>query len=96
MQAMGRHLDRPLKDYFRQNVWVTGSGLYSERYLRWSAEVVGIDRVMFSTDYPFRDTGGGTARTLLEDAPLTEAEKSAIGSDNWERLMGQLGATQTS
>ena len=96
MQAMGLLLDRPLQDYFRQNVWVTGSGLYSERYLRWSAEVVGIDRVMFSTDYPFRDTGGGTARAFLEDAPLTEAEKAAIGSGNWERLMGQLDATQPS
>lgn len=96
MQAMGLHLDRPLQDYFRQNVWVTGSGLHSERYLRWSAEVVGIDRVMFSTDYPFRDTGGGTARAFLEDAPLTEAEKAAVGSGNWERLMGQLCATQPS
>ena len=96
MQAMGLHSDRPLQDYFRQNVWVTGSGLYSERYLRWSAEVVGIDRIVFSTDYPFRDTGGGTARAFLEDAPLTEAEKAAIGSGNWERLMGQLGATQPS
>ena len=96
MQAMGLRLDRPLAEYFRQNVWVTGSGLYSERYLRWSAEVVGIDRIMFSTDYPFRDTGGGTARTFLQNAPLTEAEKAAIGSGNWERLMGQVGAVQSS
>ena len=96
MQAMGLHLERPLADYFRQNVWVTGSGLYSERYLRWSAEVVGIDRIMFSTDYPFRETAGGTARAFLDGAPLTEAEKSAIGSGNWERLMKQLGAAQPS
>jgi predicted TIM-barrel fold metal-dependent hydrolase len=96
MQAMGLHLDRPLEDYFRQNVWVTGSGLYSNRYLRWSAEVVGIDRIMFSTDYPFRETEGGAARAFLEDAPLTEAEKAAIGSGNWERLMKPLGATQPS
>ena len=90
MQAMGLRLDRPLADYFRQNVWVTSSGLYSERYLRWSAEVVGIDRIMFSADYPFRDTSGGTARAFLENAPLTEAQKAAIGSGNWERLLGQL------
>ena len=90
MQAMGLRLDRPLADYFRQNVWVTSSGLYSERYLRWSAEVVGHDRIMFSTDYPFRDTSGRKARAFLENAPLTEAEKAAIGSGNWERLMEQL------
>ena len=91
MQAMGLRLDRPLADYFRQNVWVTGSGLYSERYLRWSAEVVGIDRIMYSTDYPFRDTGGGEARAFLENAPLTEAEKTAVGAGNWERLMEHRG-----
>ena len=91
MQAMGLRLDRPLADYFRQNVWVTCSGLYSERYLRWSAEVVGIDRIMYSTDYPFRDTSGGTARAFLEKAPLTQAEKAAIGSGNWERLIEHLG-----
>ncbi|MBC8083691.1 MAG: amidohydrolase family protein, partial [Hymenobacter sp.] len=29
MQATGLRLERPLADYFRQNVWVTGSGLLS-------------------------------------------------------------------
>ena len=96
MQAMGLRLERPLADYFRQNVWVTGSGLYSGRYLRWSAEVVGIDRIMFSTDYPFRDTSGGKARAFLENAPLTEAEKAAIGSGNWERLMRAARPSQSS
>ncbi len=90
MQAMGLRLDRPLADYFRRNVWVTSSGLYSERYLRWSAEVVGTDRIMFSTDYPFRDTGGGTAREFLRTAKLTEAEKAEIGAGNWQRLTRQL------
>ncbi len=45
MQQMGLHLDRPLADYFRQNVWVTGSGVLSERYLRWTAEVVGTGHI---------------------------------------------------
>ncbi|MEJ7665058.1 MAG: amidohydrolase family protein [Hymenobacter sp.] len=94
MQATGLHLERPLADYFRQNVWVTGSGVLSERYLRWTAEVVGTDRLMYSTDYPFTyaapyppmDTSRGRGRRFLEAAPFTEAEKVAIGSGNWERL----------
>ena len=96
MQAMGLRLYRSLAPYFCQNVWVTGSGLYSARYLRWSAEVVGIDRIMFSTDYPFRDTSGGTARVFLENAPLTEAEKTAISSGNWKRLIGAARPSQSS
>ena len=97
-------LERPLADYFRQNFWVTGSGTVSERYLRWTAEVVGTERMMYSTDYPytfatspggytFLDTSGGVGRSFLEQAPFTEAEKVAIGSGNWERLTGHVAAT---
>jgi predicted TIM-barrel fold metal-dependent hydrolase len=60
----------------------------SERYLRWTAEVVGTGHILCATDYPFVDTGAGRARAFLEQAPLTGEEKTAIGSGNWERLTG--------
>ncbi|GGP50084.1 amidohydrolase family protein [Saccharothrix coeruleofusca] len=96
-------LPRPLADYFRQNFWIAGSGTVSERYLRWTAEVVGTDRMLYSTDYPYTfgtrpggfphlDTSGGVARSFLEQAPFTDEEKAAIGSGNWERLTGHLAA----
>ena len=86
MESTGLHLERPLADYFRENVWITGSGLLSERYLRWTVEVVGVERIMYSTDYPFMDTSGGKARSFLEHLPLTEIEKASIAAGNWERL----------
>lgn len=103
--APNTDLERPLIDYFRQNFWVAGSGTVSERYHRWTAEVVGTDRMMYSTDYPytfgmspdsysFLDTSGGVGRSFLEDSPFTEEEKAAIGSGNWERLTGHV-ATST-
>jgi predicted TIM-barrel fold metal-dependent hydrolase len=96
-------LQRPLADYFRQNFWVAGSGTVSERYLRWTAEVVGTDRMLYSTDYPytfgtrpggfpFLDTSAGVARTFLEGAPFSDDEKAAIGSGNWERLTAHVPA----
>lgn len=88
LQQRGLHLERPLADYFRQNVWVTGSGILSERYLRWAAEVVGTDRLLYATDYPYVDTSAGKARDFLASAPVTDAEKDAIGSGNWDRLTG--------
>ena len=99
--AHNAKLERPLIDYFRQNFWVTGSGTVSERYLRWTAEVIGTERMMYSTDYPytfgtrpggfpFLDTSNGVGRSFLEQAPFTEAEKVAIGSGNWERLTGHV------
>lgn len=97
IMAHNARLDRPLADYFRQNFWIAGSGTVSERYLRWTAEVVGTERMVYSTDYPytfgtrpggfpFLDTSGGVARAFLEQAPFTDAEKIAIGSGNWDRL----------
>lgn len=94
MQHMGLHLDRPLLDYFRQNIWITGSGLMSERYLRWTAEVVGTDRILYATDYPFIDTSAGQARAFLEHAPITDDAKAAIGSGNWQRLTSHLAPSR--
>jgi predicted TIM-barrel fold metal-dependent hydrolase len=106
IMAPDAKLERPLADYFRQNFWVAGSGTVSERYLRWTAEVVGTERMLYSTDYPytygtrpgdfpFLDTSGGVARSFLEQAPFTEEEKIAIGSGNWERLTGRRRQHQT-
>jgi uncharacterized protein len=79
-------LERPISDYFRRNVSVTASGVWSQRYLRWSIEVLGIEGIMFSTDYPYRFTRGGGARRFLEQANLNPADTPAIAHGNWERL----------
>ncbi len=82
----GTDLRRPIADYFRENVSYTGSGLTVPRMLRWTIELVGVERVMTAVDHPFIDNSGGGARRFLEEADLTEAEKDAIGSGNWERI----------
>ena len=79
-------LKRPVSDYFRTNVLVTPSGVFSQRYLRWAIEVLGIDRILFSTDYPYRMAPDGEARRFLAEAELTEADRDKIGSANWDRV----------
>jgi uncharacterized protein len=84
----GTRTERPLIEYLRGNVFYTGSGIMSERYLRWAIEVVGADRVMFSSDYPFVWTGEeGGSRRFLQDAELSEEDREKIAHGNWERLM---------
>ncbi len=82
-------LQRPIADYFRTNVWITGSGILSQRYLRWATEVIGVDRILSSTDYPYVDNGGGKARAFLESAPLTDQQRASVGSGAWEALTGR-------
>ena len=79
-------LGRPVSEYFKTNVSVTPSGVFSHRYLRWAGEVLGFDRVLFATDYPYLAEGGGAARRFLEAADLSAADRTAIASGNWERL----------
>ncbi|GAA4682936.1 amidohydrolase family protein [Frondihabitans cladoniiphilus] len=83
-------LKKPILEYFKENLSFTGSGDLSDRYLAWTKDVVGTDRILYATDYPFIDTDKGRARAFLESADLTEAEKSAVGARNWERLTAHL------
>ena len=79
-------LPKTLSEYVAANVHLTPGGVFSQRYLRWALEVVGAERIMFAADYPFIPTGGGAARRFLDEADVTEAQREAIASGNWERL----------
>lgn len=84
--AQTAKLARPFSDYVRRNVFVTPSGIGSQRYLRWAIEVVGVERILFSTGYPFVHVPPGGARRFLQEAQLSEADREKIASGNWNRL----------
>ena len=86
----GKLLKKPVAEYYRGNCYVTGSGIYSTRYLQEAVEVMGVDRVMYSSDYPFQYHGDGTARAFLESAPLSFDEKAKIAHINAEKLLRLL------
>ena len=92
IDGLGRFakLERPVSDYFRTNISVTPSGVWSQRYLRWAKDVTGVDRILFSTDYPYRFEADGTARRFLEEADLTQDERKAIAHGNWERMVAGI------
>jgi uncharacterized protein len=83
-------LARPVSEYFTANVFLTPGGIFSERYLRWALEVVGVDRIMFAADYPFAPTDGGGARRFLDDAGLGDADREKIASGNWAQLCASI------
>jgi len=79
-------LRRPITDYFRTNVHITPSGVLSHRYRQWATDVIGVDRILFATDYPFVGVAEGGARTFLREAALSETDRAAVASGNWTRL----------
>jgi uncharacterized protein len=80
-------LPRPVSDYFTSNMYITPSGIFSQRYLQWGAvEVVGTERLLFSTDYPFGLFPDGAARQFLVATALGEDERRQFAETNWQRL----------
>lgn len=85
-------LRRSLSDYARDNLYITGSGMWSDGYMRRCLDIVGPDRLLFSTDYPYQYRVGGEARRFLDDCSLDAAARQGLAHGNWERLTGRNDA----
>jgi hypothetical protein len=79
-------LQRPVTDYIRQNLYVTPSGMWSQDYLQRTLQIVGAERILFSTDYPYQYRPGGQGRAFVEEADLSPEQKELFAHGNWERL----------
>jgi 2,3-dihydroxybenzoate decarboxylase len=71
--------------YLRNNVYVTTSGVMSHAALLGAVHAVGIDRVLFSIDYPFESTA--EAVNFLNTAPYAPADLERIAHGNAEQLL---------
>ena len=90
MLSSPARLPRKISEYVQQQISVTPSGIYSQRYLGWALEVLGPERILFATDYPFAHAAKGALRTFLETAQLNEETRTKIASTNWERLCAAI------
>lgn len=81
-------LTRSVAECMRNNLYVTASGMFSVDYLQRCIEIVGVDRILFSTDFPYQYRPGQDARRFLERTPLDDADKRKFAHGNWERLTG--------
>jgi predicted TIM-barrel fold metal-dependent hydrolase len=80
-------LRQPVAAYFRSNIHLTTSGYFTRPPLQCALDVVGIDRLMFSIDYPFSSTTKGSDY-LAELEPFLSAQDLAkLTHRNAEALM---------
>jgi predicted TIM-barrel fold metal-dependent hydrolase len=84
-------LQRSVVDTMRENLYVTSSGMFHPSNFRSAVEVVGIDRVLFSTDYPYQYRPGRGPADFLEQLPISPEEKEKIAHGNWARLTSSIG-----
>lgn len=78
-------LKRPIGAYLRENVYYTFSGFnYTPNFLDLLFQV-GVDRIMFSADYPYSSMLA--ARNFLEQLPLSPADINRLAHSNAEALL---------
>lgn len=78
-------LPQSVADYFHQNIHVTTSGYFTEPPFECALDVVGIDRLMFSVDYPFSPNTIG--REFLSAVQLSEQDMAKLSYQNAEKLL---------
>ena len=79
------HLDRPVSRTILDHVWLTTSGIFSEPPFVVALQTFGIDRIMFSVDYPFAPNAKG--RAFLEQLTLTPDDRAKLTHRNADALL---------
>ncbi len=85
--SLSRPGNKPIKfrETFCRNFYVTTSGFFSTPALLCCMMEMGIDRVLFSIDYPFEENAPGTK--WFDGVPLSAEDKEKILNGNATRLL---------
>jgi predicted TIM-barrel fold metal-dependent hydrolase len=79
------YLSRPLAKTITDQVYVTSSGFFSNPPFIAALQTFGIERIMFSVDYPYANNEDG--RKFLENVPLAPPDLAKFAHQNADRLL---------
>jgi uncharacterized protein len=79
------HLKRPISRTILDQVWLTTSGIFSEPPFLAALLTFGIDRIMFSVDYPYAPNA--KARAFLDRITLAPADRAKLTHGNADALL---------
>jgi predicted TIM-barrel fold metal-dependent hydrolase len=83
------HLKRPISRTILDQVWLTTSGIFSEPPFLAALMTFGIDRIMFSVDYPYAANANG--RGFLDRLSLAPADMARLTHRNADALLKLKG-----
>ncbi len=86
-EALKRPGNKPIsfKDTFCKNFYITTSGHFSTPALLCALMEMGIDRILFSVDWPFIDNAPGVR--WMETVPLSAEGREKVLNGNARRLL---------
>jgi len=79
------HLQRPISRQILDQVWITTSGVFNAPPFLAALQTFGIDRIMYSVDYPFAPNEKGTE--FLKAISLAPADMEKLTHGNADKLL---------
>jgi hypothetical protein len=79
------YLRRPLAKTITDQVYITSAGFFTNPPFVAALETFGIDRLMFSVDYPYASNEDG--RAFLDNVPLSPRDLAKFAHQNADRLL---------
>ena len=79
------HLKRTISQTILEQVWITTSGLFTEPPFLVALQTFGIDRILFSVDYPYAPNIKG--REFLDRVSLSPADLAKLAHGNADALL---------
>jgi len=80
-----KYPQRPPGEYFRENFYVTTSGMFGRDAFDCVYRVLGADRILYAVDYPYEIIEEGAA--FMDAVDIPEADKAKICHLNAEKLL---------
>lgn len=83
-------LQHPVSHYFRNNIWITTSGVAWEPAIKFCMDVLGPERVLYAMDYPYQQSSDEVA--AYDRMDLSAEHKAMLMQSNAERVFRLRGA----
>ncbi len=80
-----QHPKRARGDYFRENFYVTTSGMFGPQAFHCVYQTLGAERILFAVDYPYESIEMGAR--FIDSLPICAADQAKICYGNAEKLL---------
>ena len=87
-ESFGFSKESTLNQVMHKNIWITTSGMFSDPNLKFSIDVLGADRLLFATDYPYDDMT--KAADWFDNLAIDDQDKIKIARGNAFSLIPSL------
>jgi len=84
MAAAKNTNERDPSYYFKNNIWVTTSGIFSNPTFECAKTVLGIDRILFGSDYPYESLPDSVG--FVNGLPISDIDRAKVCHENSQRL----------